>query len=66
MAWALFEREEKRDSPLYVYLRPSERALLNELAEAYKMSVSTAGRGIILDYLALYKNYAGMQEEEQE
>lgn len=55
MARRLFGREEKRDSPLYVYLRKSERAVLDAMAEEFGQSVSTMSREIILDYAKLYQ-----------
>jgi hypothetical protein len=66
MAKWIFKREEKRDSPLYVYLKPSERVLLDRIADAYEKTVSSTVRGIILDYIELFNDYEGIPEENKE
>jgi hypothetical protein len=49
-----------------VYLKPSERVLLDRIADAYEKTVSSTVRGIILDYIELFNDYEGIPEENKE
>jgi hypothetical protein len=64
MARHLFRREEKRDSPLYVYLKPSERRLIDEIARASGQSASTMCRGILLEHAKTHTEITAGGESE--
>lgn len=60
------DRPKMGKTPLYVYLKPSERQLLDEIAERYGKSVQAMVHGMIMDYMSMFSEHGKKWEEKQE